>query len=92
MGAVVRTTIAPILASVPPCWCGEEAPHCDDDPYSRTCGGTGTLYCYCGGDQCVCHNHGEVDCPGCGDCAGEDEPWSDDDDVTDDGWPSWRMP
>ena len=32
------------------------------------CGGLGVFECLCGGDQCVCHNHGEVECPGCADC------------------------
>lgn len=40
----------------------------DDAFLDETCGGTGILYCYCGGDQCYCHHHGETDCPGCDDC------------------------
>lgn len=51
------------------CWCGEKNAHFSDEPHrSGGCGGTGTLHCYCGGDQCVCHNHGEVECDGCEDC------------------------
>lgn len=65
----------------PPCWCGAENPHYDEDFLSPTCGGSGTLYCYCGGDLCVCHFHGETDCPGCEDC-GDGEP--DDDGEFDD--------
>jgi hypothetical protein len=40
----------------------------DDD-----CGGTGVLYCWCGGDLCVCHNHGETPCFGCEECEGDDD-------------------
>lgn len=61
----------------PPCWCGERDPHRDESVYEQTCGGLGTLECRCGGDLCVCHNHGEVQCEGCDDC--QDEP-------TDDGY------
>ena len=61
-----------------PCWCGEQNPYCSDEPYNRGCGGTGTLICYCGGDQCVCHNHGEVECFGCEDCS-QDERYLDED-------------
>lgn len=31
------------------------------------------LYCICGGDFCVCHNHGEVECDGCEDCEDDAE-------------------
>jgi hypothetical protein len=57
-----------------PCWCGVENPYYSDD-LPETCGGTGILVCHCGGDQCVCHWHGEVDCDGCADCeeAGDDD-------------------
>jgi hypothetical protein len=48
------------------CWCGVENPYFAD--VHGTCGGTGMLDCFCGGDQCVCHNHGEVECFGCEDC------------------------
>lgn len=47
----------------------------------RTCGGTGYLNCYCGGDFCICGNFGEAECPGCEDCEGER---GDDDDFEDD--------
>jgi hypothetical protein len=54
------------------CWCGEKNPH-----YSTLiasgCGGTGGRQCLCGGDQCICHNHGEVQCDGCEDCDEEQE-------------------
>ncbi len=53
------------------CFCGAhgtfEELH-DMDGLDKKCGGTGMLYCYCGGDLCVCHNHGEVECFGCEDC------------------------
>lgn len=53
------------------CWCG--ATGCPDELFDDSgidggCGGTGTLDCLCGGDFCVCHNHGETECPGCEDC------------------------
>lgn len=54
--------------------CGVSAPYeemCED--VGGTCGGTGSLDCYCGGDLCVCHNHGEVECYGCEDCEGRDD-------------------
>ena len=61
-----------------PCWCGEADPHFSDDLPSR-CGGSGSLDCRCGGDLCVCHWHGSIDCDGCPDCREYDE----DDDYTD---------
>jgi hypothetical protein len=62
------------------CWCGVEASPeelFNNSFLDATCGGSGTLHCYCGGDLCVCHNHGEQDCPGCPDCR-EPEPGLDD--------------
>jgi hypothetical protein len=59
-----------------PCWCGE--PHPYFEPQRSGCGGTGMVNCYCGGDQCVCHNHGEMECLGCGDCDNEDDCGDDD--------------
>jgi hypothetical protein len=64
------------------CWCGVSGSFDElfsDEPFDDDCGGSGILYCYCGGDQCVCHHHGqEIECPGCGDCAGGDESdWDD---------------
>ena len=59
------------------CWCGARGTF--DQLFDQSvflnggCGGTGTLQCECGGDICVCHNHGEVECPGCPDCEHEDE-------------------
>ena len=58
-------------AKVMPCWCGETNPYYA--PLPGRCGGSGTLDCLCGGDFCVCHNHGEVECFGCPDCEGDDE-------------------
>lgn len=49
------------------CWCGTENPYYAPVP-AETCGGTGGTECYCGGDQCVCHNHGWMQCAGCLDC------------------------
>ncbi len=53
------------------CWCGVDAPYFA--PIDATCGGLGTIYCECGGDQCVCHWHGEIDCDGCDDCVEADD-------------------
>lgn len=60
-----------------PCWCGELNPHFSDE-LDETCKGFGQLQCFCGGDMCVCHWHGTVDCGGCPDCEGLD--YDDDDD------------
>ena len=62
------------------CWCGVESPYCADveDGLEAACNGTGHLHCYCGGDLCSCHNHGEVQCPGCEECEEEDEDKYDD--------------
>ncbi len=51
------------------CWCGTKGTY-DElfEPLPERCGGSGVLDCYCGGDLCVCHNHGEQDCDGCPDC------------------------
>jgi len=73
------------LDEIVKCWCGVEGKasemfeECGDDG----CGGTGTLNCHCGGDLCVCHNHGEVECPGCPDCDRGDEDGFDDRDWED---------
>ena len=72
---VARTTTQPAL-EVDRCWCGVENPYYE--PVRGTCGGMGIIECLCGGDQCVCHHHGEIECLGCVDCAGDDE---DDDDA-----------
>lgn len=63
------------LGLVHTCWCGAQgtyedlfAPEC----LEYGCGGTGSLNCFCGGDQCVCHFHGETECTGCEDCCDED--------------------
>lgn len=54
------------------CWCGVKNPYYA--PVEGTCGGTGMIECHCGGDLCVCHNHGEAECFGCEYC----EPHFDD--------------
>lgn len=54
----------------PPCWCGVENPYYA--PVHENCGGMGIIDCHCGGDLCVCHNHGEVECLGCEDCQPDD--------------------
>ena len=63
------------------CWCGAcgtfEELFCQD--FEENCGGGGYIDCHCGGDFCVCHNHGGYDCPGCPDCEEErDYDWQDD--------------
>lgn len=55
----------------PPCWCGVKNPHFHS--VHGGCGGMGIIDCHCGGDLCVCHNHGEVECFGCDDCDREDD-------------------
>lgn len=61
------------------CWCGAKGSYDElfnSEALSRSCHGTGMLDCHCGGDLCVCHNHGEIDCPGCRDCDDDDgEDW-----------------
>ena len=68
-----------------PCWCGETDPLYDDEGLDATCDGSGTLICHCGGDLCVCHHHGETECPGCEHCAeleGDDDgPFEDGDEL-----------
>lgn len=64
------------------CWCGAIGTYDQlffDDGLDRRCGGTGVLDRHCGGDLCVCHNHGEAECYGCPDCEGDDEEWEDGD-------------
>ena len=65
------------------CWCGAkgtfESMH-DMSCLSMDCGGSGYIYCYCGGDFCVCHWHGQTDCEGCPDC----DPYYDEDDLNED--------
>lgn len=60
------------------CWCGARGAYedlFDDDFLDDSCGGMLTVHCHCGGDLCVCHHHGETECPGCPDCEGlDDEP------------------
>lgn len=63
------------------CWCGARGTFdelFDTSGLAAHCGGSGTLYCDCGGDFCVCHFHGSTDCDGCVDCL-HDEGWDDDD-------------
>lgn len=64
------------------CWCGARNPYFA--PVRGGCSGLGVLTCHCGGDLCVCHNHGEVDCYGCADCVHPDDDdydFYDDEDV-----------
>ena len=48
----------------------------DSEVYEQTCGGSGILNCECGGDFCVCHHHGEVECDGCEDCDDQDDDFN----------------
>jgi len=61
------------------CWCGAEGTYeelFDDSGLPDGCGGLGVVDCECGGDMCVCHHHGEAECPGCDECCGdEDDDW-----------------
>ncbi len=62
------------------CWCGATGTFAELFSYdyiNRSCGGSGSINCYCGGDQCVCHHHGSIDCDGCEDCE-SDEDYDDD--------------
>lgn len=60
--------MAPVLTrrEAMACWYGTRSPYFA--PLGGECAGTGTLHCICGGDFCICHWHGETDCPGCEDC------------------------
>jgi hypothetical protein len=58
------------------CWCGVENPYYA--PQTENCGGTGSVDCRCGGDLCVCHNHGEVECFGCPDCEQDEDDYGED--------------
>jgi hypothetical protein len=54
------------------CWCGAKGKHEEMfAPMPSRCGGSGYMECDCGGDLCVCHNHGEMECFGCPDCEGD---------------------
>ena len=62
------------------CWCGAKGTYeelFDDSGLSCGCGGTGSIACECGGDICVCHHHGQVECPGCVDCNHDDDGFED---------------
>lgn len=60
------------------CWCGAVGEYAAmHERQSGECDGDGHVDCLCGGDLCVCHNHGEIECFGCRACR-----WGDDDD----GW------
>lgn len=53
------------------CWCGVVKPFFS--AVRGHCGGMGEIDCFCGGDLCVCHNHGSVECPGCPECEEADD-------------------
>ena len=55
------------------CWCGTKRGWFSETFLEDKCGGMGELNCYCGGDLCVCHNHGAVECFGCTDCDDDNE-------------------
>ena len=64
------------------CWCGATGKISQMFERVRgTCGGSALLNCYCGGDFCVCHNHGEVECPGCEDCESDDNGFRSEDEL-----------
>ncbi len=56
------------------CWCGASGHDLyRTEALEATCSGRGFLRCLCaGGDGCFCHHHGELTCPGCGDCYADD--------------------
>lgn len=62
-----------------PCWCGEPHPYYDYDQIAEECDGSGVVSCLCGGDQCVCHHHGDAPCAGCVFCDNADEDYVEDD-------------
>ena len=64
----------PVESDVFVCWCGASGDFGEmcAEP-ERTCGGMGYVNCFCGGDFCVCHNHGECQCFGCPDCEDRDD-------------------
>lgn len=58
------------------CWCGARGTYdqlFEDADSIGGCGGLGEYQCYCGGDLCVCHNHGSIECDGCRDCEDVDD-------------------
>ncbi len=56
------------------CWCGAKGKYEEMfAPMPSRCGGSGYMECECGGDLCVCHNHGEMECFGCPDCEGDSD-------------------
>jgi hypothetical protein len=62
------------------CWCGATGTFDElfaPEVYEENCGGSGVLHCYCAGDFCCCHHHGQLECPGCPDC--EPERFDEDD-------------
>jgi hypothetical protein len=59
------------IAAADNCWCGTRNPYFA--PLPDRCGGDGHLDCLCGGDFCVCHNHGDMECFGCEDCEPDDD-------------------
>ncbi len=67
---MVMQSEEPETFDIGPCWCGELRPHYA--PLTRRCGGSRIVNCLCGGDFCVCHNHGESECFGCEDCESPD--------------------
>lgn len=59
------------------CWCGASGNY--EEMFSAQtedrCGGDGVLNCFCGGDGCVCHWHGSMECYGCEDCEPDEDDW-----------------
>src|SRR5579885_3616338 len=49
------------------CWCGAMGTFDElfaPEVYEENCGGSGVLHCFCAGDFCCCHHHGQLECPG----------------------------
>ena len=64
------------------CWCGAVGRFEEMFDFTDSeggCGGSGIINCECGGEFCVCHHHGEYECPGCDECKGDEDDydWSD---------------
>lgn len=70
---VALRSVAPVDVENEPCWCGVENPHYEDDGVAYGCSGSGEVDCDCGGDTCVCHNHGTLVCIGCENCEVDDD-------------------
>ena len=58
-------TLAEWFNSDPEEWYEAMAAADDADGWCDLCHNTGEVDCYCGGDLCICMNHGTKPCPAC---------------------------